>query len=69
MGDIVKVLRYYGDDPKAYYGYTAVIEWCGSCCFGYRLQFIGIGNNERLGNAKRLEVIGNIYENPDLLTP
>ena len=61
MNDILKVR---GGDYKDYIG---IVEWCGTCCLGYRLQFIGIGNNERLADFKDIEVIGNIHENPELL--
>lgn len=64
-GDLVKLHYSAGD----YTGMIALVEWCGDCCYGYRLQFVGLGNNESLGNYARcgLEVIGNAYENPELL--
>ncbi len=59
-GDRVKIHKYINqrDDYK---GKIGVIEWCGKCCFGYRVQFEKIGNNERLGNFEEIEIIGNVF--------
>ena len=67
-GDIVKVIK-YKDDDVSYQGESAQVQWCSSCCQGYKLQMIGYGNNERLGNFETLEVMGNVYENHELLKP
>jgi hypothetical protein len=50
-----------------YQGHTGFVEYCADCCAGYRLQMIGVGNNENLHNFSKVEVIGTIYENPELL--
>lgn len=60
-GDIVKV------NKGEYKGMNAVVEWCGDCCFAYRLQFVGVGNNEAMMRNGEIEIIGNIYENPNLI--
>jgi len=61
-GDIVKARNKEGE----YKDFIGKIEWCGSCCLGYRVQFIGIGNNENITNFPDIEIIGNIYANPEL---
>ena len=62
-GDIVKIRNEEND----YKDCIGKIEWCNECCLGYRIQFIGIGNNENIRNFPDIEVVGNIYENSELL--
>lgn len=64
-GDVVKLLH----SAEDYAGMLGSIEWCDSgCCGGWRVQFIGVGNNEMFAKyAENSEIIGNIYENTSLL--
>jgi hypothetical protein len=41
VGKIIKIVK--GKDYIGKYGY---ITYCNKCCRAYRIQFIGIGNNE-----------------------
>lgn len=65
-GDIVKVLGYKGDQDD-YKGQLAGVQWCKNDSCGWRLQMIGYANEETIGNFE-MQVIGNIYETPELLT-
>lgn len=67
-GDIVRVDEYRFSQGD-YRGDKGIVEYCADCCGGYRLQFIGMGNNERFTNILKSEIIGNIYDNPEFLTP
>lgn len=66
-GDILRVdeYRYKKGD---YQGYLGTVEYCATCCAGYRLQMIKCANNECLWNFSIVEVIGNVWQNPELLT-
>mgnify|MGYP001585025505 len=37
---------------KDYLGMTGKIEYCKRCCRAYRIQFDGIGNNEKYKEYK-----------------
>lgn len=43
IGDRVKIVS-----GEHYLGMTGVIEFCNKCCRHLRIQFDGIGNNEKL---------------------
>ncbi|KKL52145.1 hypothetical protein LCGC14_2288380 [marine sediment metagenome] len=56
-GDVIK--KHEGE----YMGLTGYVEWCGTCCLGYRTQYIGIGNSELIQVPwDTFEIIGNIHE-------
>lgn len=57
----VLVLRaaYKAFDEDCYEGFKGTIQYCNTCCNTYRIQFDGVGNNERLENfrLKQLRII------------
>ena len=65
-GDVVRFGN-LGDEGTGEYR-LGTVEWCNTCCAGFRLQWSGFGNNERLGTQENIEIVGNIYESPELLT-
>jgi len=48
VGDKVKIVS-----GKNYLGCTGVIEYCPTCCRALRIQFDGIGNNEKLKTYRK----------------
>lgn len=58
-GDII---NFYHSQDKELSSYNAVVEWKQDWC-GFFFD-----GNRRLNSRMRIEVIGNIYENPHLLT-
>ena len=56
-GDVIK--KHEGE----YIGLTGYVEWCGTCCLGYRTQYIGIGNSELIQVPwDTFEIIGTVHE-------
>ena len=62
-GDVVSFLL---DKIETSKRETGIVEWCNDCCYGFRIQWINYGNNEKLSNHNDIEIIGNIWENPQL---
>lgn len=74
-GDIIK----WDDMSKGAYWRVAVCEWCKNGCFGYRIVkntlhelstkegYVFKSGNFIYSNGEELEVIGNIYENENLI--
>ena len=68
-GDIV---RFKLDEPlskeETVTHEIGTVEWCDNCCNGFRVQWHNYGNNCRLSTLDEIEVIGDVHQNPDLLT-
>lgn len=47
IGDIV-IVGYGAMTHNEYAGFTAKVEYCKTCCKGYRLQMLEWGNNVNL---------------------
>jgi hypothetical protein len=47
VGKRIKIVK-----GKNYFGMEGKIEYCGTCCRAYRIQFYGIGNNVKYKNYK-----------------
>lgn len=58
-GDIINFYHSQGKDRSSY---NVVVEWKQEWCGFY------FDDNKRLNSSMRIEVIGNKYENPQLLT-
>ena len=48
VGRKIKVVK-----KGAYFGCTGVIQYCNTCCRAYRIQFDGMGNNEKLKEYRK----------------
>lgn len=67
-GDIVRFFDDYGDFVEAYTTPVVFIDWLGA----YGVEWNGLKStfeeiNEYYNEVKYIEVLGNIYENPELL--
>lgn len=66
-GDIINYHRHVGDYFKSQIVYkTGVVIWEDDKC-SFRIKHNG-GDTEKLFTSHRIEVVGNIYENPELLS-
>ena len=65
-GDIIRQYNKYHDAPKSYDVYTVIYEEVDCCFYGKQESQSGT-TFVRLWAGTRYEVIGNIWDNPELL--